>query len=57
LKNGKATISSRLNVALFCAEYGWTYERYLNEPMWLVDVLVMKMVEDSKRQKSQMRNK
>jgi hypothetical protein len=32
---------------LFCTAVGWTYEQYLRQPTWFVDLLKMKLVEDA----------
>jgi len=31
-----------------CREMKWTYEEYLNQPQWLIQILSQQMIEESK---------
>jgi len=32
-------------------KYGWTYEQYLDQPHWVIDATIFKMVEESEQTK------
>ena len=38
-------------MAIICLETGWDYEKYLNQPSWLIDLICIKLKVDSKSQK------
>ena len=32
-------------------KYGWTYVQYLNQPQWIIDTTIIKMIEESEQAK------
>ena len=34
-------------IAIICQETGWTYEEYLNQPTWLIELICSKMELDA----------
>lgn len=42
-------------MAVICQEYSWTYEEYLDQPTFLLDLIRQKMAKDAKRQEMELR--
>jgi len=40
-------------IAEVCLQYGWTYEEYLDQPIWFIDLIVRRMEIDAKKQKAE----
>lgn len=39
-------------VAVICEQMGWTYEEYMNNPLWFTELLVRKLEIDAKKQQA-----
>ena len=37
--------------AIVCEKMGWTFDEFESQPVWFIDVLLMKWVEESNAQK------
>jgi len=42
LRNGKGRLDPDMAVVLLCSEMKWTYEEYINQPAWFLDLLALK---------------
>lgn len=38
--SGRASVGDKLKIAMFCRRMGWTYEQFLDQPFWFVDILM-----------------
>jgi len=47
---GKGFLDSMMAAAVICADYGWTYEQYLAQPTWFIELIKGKMKIDSQRE-------
>jgi hypothetical protein len=42
-------------IAVICQEYGWTYQEYMSQPIWFIELLRQKMIIDSKNHEMSMK--
>ncbi len=45
----KGKMDSDMVMIAICQEMGWTYEEYLNQPIWFINLLKAKMIIDNKK--------
>lgn len=45
----------QVRIALMCKEMNWTYDEYLDQPEWLIDILTLVEAESAEEQKRQNR--
>ena len=41
-----------MDVVLLCDAYGWTYQEYIMQPKWFIELLVGKRMIDAKQNKA-----
>lgn len=44
-------------IAELCQIYGWTYQEYISNPQWFLDLITRKYIIDGKRQEMNNRKK
>lgn len=42
-------------VAIICEKTGWTYEEFLRQPQWLIEIMVAKMIEDAREEQKELK--
>jgi len=55
LNYGKGRLHPDMQMVILCKEMNWTYEEYLRQPDWFLDLLVLKMNLDSEYEKKEIR--
>jgi hypothetical protein len=43
LRNKKGRADYRFNIISICQEFGWTYQEYLAQPLWFLQLLAVKL--------------
>lgn len=40
-----------MHIAVICQEMKWTYDEYMSQPTWFIEMIAAKMNEDGKQMK------
>ena len=40
-----------MEAVLFCKNFGWTYQEYLNQPHWFLELYKLKTIIDKKNER------
>ncbi len=51
----RGKIDEVMFIAVTCQEYGWTYQEYMSQPIWFIELVRQKMVIDSKNHEMAMK--
>lgn len=46
--SGEGKVDPRFNIVGMCQAFGWTYEQYLQRPLWFDDIYAVKCKADAK---------
>jgi len=46
-----------MQIVAICQEMGWTYDEYLDQPTWFIDLLKAKLEIDSDELRKQIKNR
>jgi hypothetical protein len=51
VKRGTCKHNERLQIGLICLDMGWTYQEYMDQPLWLIQFITDKKRVDYYNQK------
>jgi hypothetical protein len=54
LETGSGTLPEEMIAAIICEKFGWTYEEYLDQPHWFIEIIKTKLREDAEFEKKEM---
>lgn len=55
LNRGKAYLDEQMSIVILCCDMGWTYQEYLSQPEWFLDLLRIKRNFDAEYSNKELR--
>ncbi len=43
LEKGKGELPEEIIITEICKDYGWTYQEFLSQPYWFIEIILIKM--------------